>query len=90
MSDLQISLLVLGAVVVVSVLIYNQWQQKTLQKKLTESFGGSRRDVERAVMLNCWLALSRNSMLRLPRIQQWKAEVWVRRTSTTPLTAWRC
>ena len=45
MSDLQISLLVLGAVVVVSVLIYNQWQQKTLQKKLTESFGGSRRDV---------------------------------------------
>ena len=45
MSDLQISLLALGAVVVVSVLIYNQWQQKTLQKKLTESFGGSRRDV---------------------------------------------
>lgn len=45
MSDLQISLLVLGAVVVAGVLIYNQLQQKTLQKKLTESFGESRRDV---------------------------------------------
>ena len=45
MSDLQISLLAIGALVIVCVLVYNNVQQRRLQRKLNESFGDPRADV---------------------------------------------
>jgi FtsZ-interacting cell division protein ZipA len=45
MSDLQISLLGIGAMVIVGVLLYNGYQQRQLRKRLGESFGDPREDV---------------------------------------------
>ncbi|MBM3343532.1 MAG: hypothetical protein FJY56_15695 [Betaproteobacteria bacterium] len=45
MSDLQISLLAIGAVVVVAVVLYNVYQQRQLRRRLGEAFGEPRRDV---------------------------------------------
>ncbi len=45
MSDLQISLLAIGALVIVCVLVYNSVQQRRLQRKLNDSFGDPREDV---------------------------------------------
>ena len=45
MSDLQISLLAIGALVIVSVLLYNYYQQRRLHRKLNDSFGEPREDV---------------------------------------------
>ena len=45
MSDLQISLLGIGAVVIVSVLLYNNYQQRRLHRRLNDSFGEPRQDV---------------------------------------------
>jgi hypothetical protein len=45
MSDLQLSLLVIGALVVAAVLVYNQVQQRRLRQRITESFGEARGDV---------------------------------------------
>lgn len=45
MSDLQISLLAIGALVIICVLVYNNVQQRRLQRKLNESFGTPRDDV---------------------------------------------
>jgi FtsZ-interacting cell division protein ZipA len=45
MSDLQISLLGIGAVVIVVVLLYNGYQQRKLRQRLGEAFGDPRQDV---------------------------------------------
>lgn len=45
MSDLQISLLGIGVVVIVAVLLYNSVQQRRLQRRLNDSFGEPRDDV---------------------------------------------
>ncbi|HTE14107.1 MAG TPA: cell division protein ZipA C-terminal FtsZ-binding domain-containing protein, partial [Burkholderiales bacterium] len=45
MSDLQISLLIIGAVVVVAVVLYNSYQQRQLRKRLGEAFGEPHQDV---------------------------------------------
>ena len=39
MSDLQISLLGIGAVVIAGVLLYNSYQQRRLRERLNETFG---------------------------------------------------
>ena len=39
MSDLQLSLLIIGAVVIIAVLVYNHVQQKKLRDKLSAAFG---------------------------------------------------
>ncbi len=44
MSDLQISLLGIGAVVIVCVLLYNHYQQRRLHRRLNEAFGELRQD----------------------------------------------
>ena len=44
MSDFQISLLGIGALVIVGVLAYNYWQQRRLQRRLTEAFGEQHED----------------------------------------------
>ncbi len=44
MSDFQISLLAIGALVIVSVLVYNHLQQRRLQRRLTEAFGEPHKD----------------------------------------------
>ncbi len=45
MSDLQISLLGIGAVVIVAVLLYNGYQQRKLRQRLGEAFGDPHQDV---------------------------------------------
>ncbi len=45
MSDLQISLLGIGTVVIVGVLLYNGYQQRKLRKRLGDAFGDPREDV---------------------------------------------
>ena len=45
MSDLQISLLGIGAVVIVGVLLYNHYQQRKLRKRLGDAFGDPHQDV---------------------------------------------
>ena len=45
MSDLQISLLVIGVVVIVSVLLYNNYQQRRLRQRLNDAFGEPHQDV---------------------------------------------
>lgn len=45
MSDLQISLLGIGVVVVIAVLLYNGYQQRQLRRRLGEAFGEPREDV---------------------------------------------
>mgnify|MGYP002628905622 CR=1 FL=1 len=45
MSDLQISLLGIGAVVIVCVLLYNHFQQRRLRQRLNDSFGKPHQDV---------------------------------------------
>lgn len=45
MSDLQISLLAIGVVVVVAVVLYNGWQQRKLRRRLGEAFGKQHEDV---------------------------------------------
>ena len=45
MTDLQISLLGIGAVVVVAVVLYNGYQQRQLRKRLGEAFGEPHQDV---------------------------------------------
>ena len=45
MSDLQISLLVIGAVVIAGVLLYNNYQQRRLRRRLHDAFGESHPDV---------------------------------------------
>jgi FtsZ-interacting cell division protein ZipA len=44
MSDLQISLLGIGAVVIVGVLLYNNYQQRRLRRRLSDGFGEPRHD----------------------------------------------
>ena len=45
MSDLQISLLGIGAVIIVGVLLYNNHQQRRLRQRLSEAFGEPHQDV---------------------------------------------
>lgn len=45
MSDLQLSLLGIGALVIAGVLFYNHLQQRRLRKRLSEAFGEPRQDV---------------------------------------------
>lgn len=45
MSDLQISLLVIGAVVIGGVILYNGYQERQLRKRLGEAFGAAHDDV---------------------------------------------
>lgn len=45
MSDLQISLLAIGVVVVIAVVLYNAWQQRKLRRRLGEAFGAQHEDV---------------------------------------------
>ncbi len=45
MSDLQISLLGIGVVVVIAVVLYNGYQQRRLRQRLGEAFGEPREDV---------------------------------------------
>lgn len=45
MSDLQISLLAIGVVVVVAVVLYNGYQQRKLRQRLGEAFGKPHEDV---------------------------------------------
>jgi len=45
MSDLQISLLGIGAVVVIGVVLYNGYQQRKLRQRLGEAFGERHQDV---------------------------------------------
>lgn len=45
MSDLQISLLVIGAVVVAGVYLFNWFQERRFRRRLGEAFGDERRDV---------------------------------------------
>jgi len=45
MSDLQISLLAIGAIVVAGVLVYNGYQERQLKKRLGEAFGKTHEDV---------------------------------------------
>jgi FtsZ-interacting cell division protein ZipA len=45
MSDLQISLLGIGAVVIAGVLLYNSYQQRRLRQRLDQAFGEPRQDV---------------------------------------------
>jgi FtsZ-interacting cell division protein ZipA len=45
MSDLQMSLLGIGAMVIVGVLLYNGYQQRQLRKRLGEAFGDPHQDV---------------------------------------------
>lgn len=45
MSDLQISLLGIGVVVVIAVVLYNGYQQRQLRRRLGEAFGEPRQDV---------------------------------------------
>ncbi len=44
MSDLQLSLLVIGVVVVAAVYLYNWWQERRLRRRLQEAFGEERDD----------------------------------------------
>jgi FtsZ-interacting cell division protein ZipA len=44
MSDLQLSLLAIGAVVVATVYFYNWWQERRLRRRLQEAFGEERDD----------------------------------------------
>lgn len=44
MSDLQLSLLVIGAVIVAAVYFYNWWQERRLRRRLQEAFGEERDD----------------------------------------------
>ncbi len=45
MSDLQIALIILGAIIIVGVMVYNWLQEKKLQKGISEEFLVSRKDV---------------------------------------------
>ena len=45
MSDLQLSLFVIGAVVVGAVFLYNALQERKLRRRLQQAFGGTRDDV---------------------------------------------
>lgn len=45
MSDLQLSLLAIGALVVVGVYVFNWWQERRLRRRLEEAFGAERDDV---------------------------------------------
>ena len=45
MSDLQIALIILGAIIIIGVVAYNWWQEKKLQKGISEEFLVSRKDV---------------------------------------------
>ncbi len=45
MSDLQISLLMIGALVVVAVFLYNWIQERRFRRRFSEAFGGKRDDV---------------------------------------------
>lgn len=45
MSDLQFGLLVIGAVVVAGVAVFNWWQERQLRRRLEQAFGGERGDV---------------------------------------------
>jgi hypothetical protein len=45
MSDLQLGLLVIGAVIVVAVLAYNKWQEVRYRRQAERSFGPSHEDV---------------------------------------------
>jgi hypothetical protein len=45
MSDLQIALAVLGAVVVAAVYAYNAWQERALRRRLERAFAGQHEDV---------------------------------------------
>src|SRR4249920_2502095 len=45
MSDLQLSLLVIGAVVVGAVYLYNWLQERSLQRRLQQAFGNGHDDV---------------------------------------------
>ena len=45
MSDLQLSLLVIGAVVVGGVYLYNRVQERRLRSRLQQAFGGTHDDV---------------------------------------------
>ena len=45
MSDLQLSLLVIGAVVVGAVYLYNWWQERRLHRRLQQAFGDAHEDV---------------------------------------------
>jgi hypothetical protein len=45
MSDLQISLLAIGVVVVIAVVLYNGYQQRKLRQRLGEAFGAPHQDV---------------------------------------------
>lgn len=44
MSDLQLSLLVIGLVVVAAVYLYNWWQERRLRRRLQDAFGEERDD----------------------------------------------
>ena len=44
MSDLQLSLLAIGVVVVAAVYLYNGWQERRLKRRLQEAFGAERDD----------------------------------------------
>ena len=45
MSDLQLSLLVIGAVVIGAVYLYNWLQERNLQRRLQQAFGNGHDDV---------------------------------------------
>ena len=45
MSDLQLSLLVIGAVVIGAVYLYNWLQERSLQRRLQQAFGSAHDDV---------------------------------------------
>src|SRR5262245_35679067 len=45
MSDLQLSLLIIGALVVCAVFLYNWLQERRLRHRLTQAFGETRDDV---------------------------------------------
>jgi len=45
MSELQLGLLVVGAVVVVAVFLYNKWQERRYQREAEARFGSQREDV---------------------------------------------
>lgn len=45
MSDLQIALIILGAIIIAGVVVYNWWQEKKLQKNISEEFIVPQKDV---------------------------------------------
>ena len=45
MSELQLSLLLLGALGIVIVLLFNRWQERKYRKQAEKMFSGGRQDV---------------------------------------------